>query len=140
MQILTSGKLFQYYLPATLTLFMLITIERTVVTDGGFDRLWGCPLPYITSAYAFTWVYDIFVLALLFDLLFYFILTILLFAGLQKLGIKLKTHWSLVVLGVVITSIWCLLFIYTTSRSFFYLKNNTDYKTISTKLVFGHHP
>ena len=37
-----SKKLFQYYLPVTLTLFMLFTEKRTVtVDDGGYDRLFG---------------------------------------------------------------------------------------------------
>jgi len=42
-------KTFQYILPVALTLFMCVSVERTVDgTDGGYDRLFGLPLPWVT--------------------------------------------------------------------------------------------
>jgi hypothetical protein len=36
MKFFTIKKWLQYYLPVTLTLFMGVTIQRIVVTDGGY--------------------------------------------------------------------------------------------------------
>jgi hypothetical protein len=45
-----NRKWLQYYLPVTLTLFMLATEKRAVTNDdGGFDRLYGFPFGYITN-------------------------------------------------------------------------------------------
>jgi hypothetical protein len=52
-------KILQYVLPVTITLFMCVTVERTVVTDGGYDRLWGLPLPYISNDAGFVAFADI---------------------------------------------------------------------------------
>jgi len=97
MKFFTVRKLFQYFLPVTLTLFMIVTVQRFVTTDiGGYDRLYGLPLSFISSNYAFTHHYDIYLLAMFFDLLVYFTLTVLLFKLIEKSGITLKTHWPFI--------------------------------------------
>ena len=63
-------KTLQYSLPLTLTLFMCVSIERTVVTDGGYDRLFGLPLPYITNNFGCSGCYEVYVQSMIVNLLF----------------------------------------------------------------------
>lgn len=128
-------KLLQYYLPLTLTLFMLVTIERTVTTDGGFEKLYGLPFPYIADAYACSLCYVVFIPAMIFNLLFYFGIT-LLFKLLQKAGWSLKTHWVLIVTGTGISLYWITVFVFMTADAFFQFKVDTDYALKSQQIVF----
>ena len=137
---ISSKKLLQYYLPSTLTLFMLVTIERVVITDGGNDRLYGLPFPYITSSYGYSFHYDIYVLAMLANLLFYFLLTIFLFKLFEKLGAKLKTHWLLIAIGIAVSIFWIATFALIIQDSSFYLKTDSKYKTTDKHLIFGIRP
>src|SRR5262245_9526514 len=99
MKFITLKKLFQYFIPVTFTLFMLLTIERNVDTDiGGYEKLYGLPFPFISSNYTFTHHFDVYMLMMLTDLLFYFIVTLLFFKGLEAIGLQLKTHWTLIVI------------------------------------------
>src|SRR3954454_9743470 len=125
MKFLTLRHYLQYLIPLPLTLFMTITIERAVETDGAFTKLYGLPLPYISNSYAFSMCYDIYILPLVFDILFFFSLTVGLLFGIQKLGVKIKTHKTLIGLGVVISIFWILSFYAITFDSFFYWINKT---------------
>ena len=122
----TFKKWFQYYLPVTLSLFMLVTIERNVITDGGNDRLYGLPLPYFTSSFGYSFHYDVYILAMLFNLLFYFAVTVAIFKIVEKLGLTLKTHWVFLVVGILICTFWIATFVLTTQDSSFYLKTDTE--------------
>lgn len=135
-------KLFQYYLPTTLSFFMLVTIERNMEPDvGGYEKLYGLPLSYISSNYAYTHHFDVYILALLFDLLLYFILTLLFFKLIEAIGIQLKTHWTFVLLGVIVCIFWLCSFALITFESTFKLKNDFFYfKTTSSRLYFGSFP
>jgi hypothetical protein len=133
-KIFTTRKLFQYYLPVTLTLFMLVTIERVVVTDGGYDRLYGLPFPYISSSLGYSFNYQVYILAMISNLLFYFGSTIVLFTVLSKLHLPIKTHWTLLTLGILVSGFWLTLFILTARDSNFHFTNDTDYKTTSKKI------
>ena len=137
---LSSKKLFQYYFPSALTLFMLVTIERIVITDGGNDRLYGLPFPYITSNYGYSFHYDIYVLAMLANLLFYFLVTISLFKFFEKLGIKLKTHWLFISIGIAVSLFWIATFVLMIQDSSFYLKTDNNYETTEKHLIFGIRP
>ena len=64
----------QYYLPVTLVLFTMVIEERAVVDDDGWDRLFGFPFAYISGNIGCTGCYEVFVVALLFDLLIYLFL------------------------------------------------------------------
>ena len=134
-KIFTLRKTLQYYLPVALTLFMTVTIQRNVFTDGGYDSLYGLPLPYISSALGYSFNYQVYILAMIFNLLFYFGLTVLLFAGLTKLGLNLKTHWVFLTIGILVTVFWILTFYAVTIDSNFHFLNDTDYKTTAMKLV-----
>jgi len=132
--------LLQFYIPVTLTLFMLVTIERTVLTDGGYDKLFGLPLPYVSSSYAFSFHYDVYILAMFFNLLFYFALTIAFFKILEKSRLNLKTNWAFIAIGTIVSLFWITIFALMTQDSSFKIKTNTEYKTTSKKLTFGVRP
>ena len=141
MKLFSLKILLQYLLPVTLTLFMLVTIKRSVETDiGGYDRLYGLPFPFISSNYAFTNHFDVYFLIMLIDLLFYFIVTLLFFKLIDRLGIKLKTHWTFILIGIIISIFWICLFAMTTFESTFKLVNDFDFKATSRQLYFGGFP
>jgi hypothetical protein len=141
MKFFTTKRFFQYYLPATLSLFMLVTIERGVQTDiGGYEKLYGFPFPYISSNYAFTHHFDVYILALLLDLLLYFTVIFLCFYLVYKIGITLNTHWALISVGVAICLFWICTFTMITFESTFKLTNDFDYKTEIRHLHLGSYP
>ncbi len=135
-KIFTVKRTLQYYLPIALTLFMTVTIERNVFTDGGYDRLYGLPLPYISSSLGYSFNFQVYLLAMIFDLLFCFGFTALLFVGLAKIGLRLKTHWTFITIGILVTAFWIASFYMLTIDSNFHLLNDTDYKTITRTITF----
>src|SRR4030095_8442136 len=141
MKFFTLKRLFQYFLPTTLTLLMLLTIERNVDSDiGGYEKLYGLPFPFISSNYAFTHHFDIYLLMMLLDLLFWFIVALLLFKGFELIGLRLTTHWTLTVIGILIILFWAFTFYATTFESTFKLTNDFSYKVISKRFHFGTYP
>jgi hypothetical protein len=124
----------------TLTLFMLVSIKRTVLADVAYDGLFGLPLPYISDNYSFSFHYDVYVLALLFDLLIYLVLTIIFFIILSRLGLRLKTHSLLVSVGFIISLLWITFFILITQDSSFKWTNDIKVEIIDRKLYFGIYP
>ena len=141
MKFLTFKKLLQYFLPATLTLFMLLTIERNVDTDiGGYEKLYGFPFPFISSNYAFTHHFDVYIIMMLVDFSFYLIAAGLFFKILTTIGLKLKTHWAFILTGIIISVFWIFTFYAITFESSFKLTNDFDFKTTSKKLHFGTYP
>jgi hypothetical protein len=134
-KIFTTNKTLQYYLPIALTLFMTVSIERNVISDGGYDRLYGLPLPCISSALGYSFNYQVYILAMTFNLIFYFGLTVLLFAGLTKLGLGLKTNLAFLTIGILTTVFWIESFYILTTDSNFHFINKTDYKTTTMKLT-----
>jgi len=138
---LFNNKWLQYFIPFSFTLFMLVTEKRIIeVVDGGPDRLYGFPFPYITNNFACTGCYNVYVGALLFDLLVYFIFTLLVFKGIEKLGIKIKTHLVPTVIGLMVSLMWIWVFIMTTQDSTFEIKNDLDYKVTHAEFVFDQLP
>lgn len=120
---------------------MLITIERNVDTDiGGYEKLYGLPFPFISGNYAFTHHFDVYILMMLIDFLFYFIVTLLFFKGLETIGLKLKTHWTFIVIGIIINVFWIFAFYTTTFESTFKLTNDFYFRTTSSRLHFGTYP
>jgi len=136
MSIFRGNKWVQYYLPVTLVLFTMVIEERAVVDDDGWDRLYGFPFAYISGNIGCTGCYEVFVVALLFDLLIYLIFVLLLFKGIEKLGFRLKTHWFPNLIGLLI-SLMCIGWFYlTTQDSSFKLINDLPYKTTHTQFDF----
>ena len=140
MKFFTLKKLLQYFLPTTLTLFMLISIERIVDTDGGYEKLYGLPLSFISSSYAFTHHFDVYIPIMLIDFLLYFIVTLLFFKGLEIIGLKLRTHWTFITIGIIINVFWIFVFYATTFESTFKLTNDVYFRTTSSRLHFGTYP
>jgi hypothetical protein len=120
---------------------MLITIEWDAITDGGYEKIYGLPFPFISSQYAFTHHFDVNISMMLIDFLFYFIVVLLLFKGIERIGLKLKTHWVLMTIGIII-SMHCLkAFYWTTFESTFILTYGDYYfGTTSSQLHFGTYP
>jgi hypothetical protein len=137
---LSTSKWLQYYLPASLTLFMLVTLKRAVITDGGYDRLYGFPFPYISNNNGCTGCYLVFIGAMMFDLFFYLTFIFLVFNAIEKLGLKLKTHWILTIIGMLISSQWIFFFFVMTHDSTFNIKSDTAYKTLHSEFVFDQTP
>ena len=134
-------KWLQYYLPVTLTLFMLLTEKRAVTNDdGGFDRLYGFPLGYITNNNGCTGCYLVFYGELTIDLIVYLAFVLLVFKAIEMLGLKLKTHWVPVVVGVLISCFWIWMFWLITEDSHFQLKNDVNYKTTHSEFIFDQGP
>jgi hypothetical protein len=119
---------------------MWVTIERTVTTDGGYGKLYGLPFPYISNSYTSSMSYDVYVVAMLFDLACYFLTTLFLFKLIEKAGLKLITHWIFIVLGLIITTFWLTTFVLMTSDSVFYAANQTQYKTTKKAFIVGLRP
>jgi len=137
---LFNNRWLQYYIPISLTLFNLITEKRAVITDGGYDRLYGFPFAYISNNNGCTGCYIVFVGALLADLFIYFIFILLIFKGIERIGLRLKTHWIPTVIGLLISVMWAWFFSLTTQDSSFKIKSDVDYKTTHTEFVFDQLP
>ena len=130
-------KIIQYVLPVTLTLFMCVSVERTVVTDGGYDRLHGLPLPYRSNNAGCTGCYEVYVFPMILDLLFFFVMAMGVVKLVERARIHLRTStWGMVV-GVAVSLFWVSLFMLMTTDSRFLLTNHTAYKTTKRELVVG---
>ena len=141
MKFFISRKLFQYFLPSTLTLFMLVTIERNVDTDiGGYEKLYGFPFPFISSNYAFTHHFDVYVLAMFGDLLLYLTIIVLCCKLIEGIGLKFKTHWTFIALGIIVSVFWIWSFYMITFESTFKLVNDFSFKTTSSHFHLGSFP
>jgi len=140
MSFISRRRTLQYFLPCTSTLFMLVTIERNVETGGAYDQLYGLPFGFISNGYAFTHHFDVYLLRMLLDLFCYFVATVLFFKIISQVGLPLKTHWTFIAVGIMITLCWIFIFYLTTFESSFKLIKDLDVNTISRKLHFGTSP
>jgi|GEM_PF-4096690 len=86
----------QYVLPITIIIFACVNVVWHVTnTDGGPDRLYGFPLPYVTSAYACSFCNDIATAPMLIDLTIHILAVFGTIALLQHLIKPLPTRpWS----------------------------------------------
>lgn len=130
-------RIIQYILPVTLTLFMCVSVERTVVTDGGYDRLYGLPLAYRSNNAGCTGCYEVYIYPMIVDLLFFWVIAMGLAKLVERARIHLRTNiWGMVV-GVAVSLFWVWLFVLMTTDSRFLLTNHTAYKTTKRELVVG---
>lgn len=116
---------------------MLITVKHVVITDGGYNRLWGMPFGFISNNLGCSGCYEVYVLAMLLDLMLKFIFVLILFYTIERLGIELKTHIVGVVLGCLVTAFWIFAFYMITFESRFKLLNDMDLKTLSWEFCWG---
>ncbi len=134
------NKWFQYYLPITITLFMFLTLKREVITDGGYDRLYGLPFGFISNNCGCTDCFEVYINRLAIDLAIYFAVVIILFKLIEKAGGRLKTHWYTSVCGIIVVVFWVWWFHVITMDSLFYLSDKTPYTILSRSLHFGFFP
>jgi hypothetical protein len=124
-------------LPISLLVFQLLTAQHYVLTDGGFDRVFGFPLVYTTSNIGFTHHYEVYVLPMLFDASFYFIIIAIIAAITFKAGITIKNNKLLTGLGVLMILLTIGVFYFQYFESSFYVLNNTPYKVQTTTISIG---
>jgi len=108
--------------------------------DGGYDRLYGFPLGYITNNNGCTGCYEVFTGALIIDLIIYFAFVLLVFKTVETIGLKLKTHRLPMVVGILISCFWIWWFWVITQDSRFYLKSDDGYKTTHSEFIFDQGP
>ena len=127
----------QYYVPATLLLFLSVTIERIVVTDGGYDRLYGFPFAFRSNAIGCSFCYEVYVSTLALNLAVDFALVYIVFKGIEWIGFELKSRKMLYFLSALVMLftfvILCLLF----TDSFFKWSNDTEFRLVSSELKFS---
>jgi len=116
---------------------MLVSVKRTVVTDGGYDGLFGLPLPYFTNNFGCTGCYEVYAGPMIVNLVFFFGVAFGMMKLVEKVGIRLRTHWLVVVIGVVISLFWVWIFVLVNTDSRFLWTNHTAYKTTKRELIFG---
>ena len=136
MKRLLVNKWVNYYIPLTLILFSIITIERVIEMDG-IDRLYGLPFGYRTGNAGCTGCYILYVIPLIADLLIYLVFVLLLFKVVAAFGLKLKTYWSFSIIGGLISILIITLFFDfpdSFSYAFYY---DYPYKVVSAKLLLG---
>jgi hypothetical protein len=138
-----SGKnlWLSYYVPLASSLFMVVTIERSVTTDGGYDKLYGLPFPFISNNLGCTHCFDVYILNLIIDFAFYLLFVFMAFRLIQQLGIKIHTHRVVSLIGIIICFCWILILYMTVFESSFHFTNNTiSYEILSQKLHLGTYP
>src|SRR5688572_9625416 len=130
-----------YYTPLALSLFMLFTIERSFNSDGGYDKLYGLPFPFISNNQGCTHCFDVYILNLLIDFAFYLLFIFLIFTLIQRLGIKIYTHRVISLISIIICLYWIAIFYTTVFESrFHFLNDSIPYEILSNKLHFGTYP
>jgi len=136
-----NRKWLQYYVPVALTMFMLVTEKRAVTNDdGGFDRLYGFPLGYITNNNGCTGCYLVFYGALIFDMAVYLAFVLLVFKAIEATCLKLKTHWLPMAIGVLVSCFWIWWFWVITHDSQFQFKSDGDYKITHREFIYDQGP
>jgi hypothetical protein len=85
-------------------------------------------------------IISMYILKMLIDILFYFIVTLLIFKGLELTGLKLKTHWTFIAVGILTILFRIFVFYTTTFESSFKFINDFDFKVNSNQLHFGTYP
>ena len=132
-----KSKWLSYYLPIAITLFMTITLERSVVTDGGFDKLYGFPFGYISNNSGCTHCFEVYLFWLITDIIFYFILVQIICSLLQKFKINARPNWILLLFGLLITICWIFIFYTIVFESSFRFFSDTAFKVLSKRLHAG---
>jgi len=133
-------KIFQYYFPITLLLFSCVTLKYRVVTDGGYDRLYGFPLPFISSTYAFTGHRDVYIFPLIVDVTVYFGVSALVIFLFEKWVFHLKTNVLVGIIASIVTLLFIFWFYINTFESSFELRNTSWHIIENFSIYFGLFP
>ena len=126
----------QYYLPISLALTFTISEKKEVVTDGGFDRMYGFPTSYITNNCGCTHCYEVFISNLLLNILFYGLIIHLLFLILKRFGIIVKTNKISLIIGVLSLCFLIFCFYVVSFESNYFWFEDTEYKIVNSHLEF----
>lgn len=139
-----SGLLRRDIVPATglgLLFHSFVTVERMVVTDGGFDRLYGFPAEWTVNAYYSSMAFDIFILPLLADVIVYVGIAFLLIALFRTIfGLKRRTSVVVTIMSLLLNCAIIGLQSLVHMEGRIRLQNNTDYMTTEQHMHFGIHP
>jgi len=136
MKKILSSKFLVYHLLLTLVLFSLFTMEKEIIPfDGGSDRLYGFPFSYKTGNLGCTGCYEVYVAPVIIDLLIYFVAIAVVLNLLERLGLKLRTHWVAGLASLAISGFFIYLFFAVPDSLSYRFYNDELYKTVSKRLI-----
>jgi len=134
MKKILSNKFLLYHLLLTLVLFSLFTMEKEIIPfDGGSDRLYGFPFSYITGNLGCTGCYEVYIAPMIFDLLIYFVAIAIVLKSLERIGLRLRTHWLAGLVSLIISGFFIYLFFKVPDSLSYRFYNDEPYKTISKR-------
>jgi hypothetical protein len=121
----------------TLALFSLFTMEKDIIPfDDGSDRLYGFPFSYITGNVGCTGCYEVYIAPMIFDLLIYFVAIVIIFNLLERIGLRLRTHWLAGLVSLTISGFIVYLFFKVPDNLLYRFYNDEPYKIISERFIF----
>lgn len=123
-------------MPIALALTFTISEKKEVLTDGGFDRMYGFPLSYITNNCGCTGCYEVFILNLLLNILFYATILYFVFLLLMKFGIKMTANKLGVWIGSITIGMLLFSFYIVSFESNFFWFEDTQFKVVNKHFEF----
>jgi hypothetical protein len=135
-------RIFAYYIPLTLLICIFFTNNRTIILNDGSTviNFYGFPYGYISSAYACTRCYEVFLVPLCITLLIIFASISLLSLIVRKFIKKYYAHRWGILFGLLITLACIVVFIVNTTDATFHFRPYTDYEVLKSQLNFGIYP
>jgi hypothetical protein len=131
-----SSMFIVYHLLLTLVLFSFFTMEKEIIPfDGGSDRLYGFPFSNITGNLGCTGCYEVYVAPMIIDLLIYFVAIAIVLKILERVGLKLRTHWLAGLVSLVVSGFFMSLFFAVPDSLSYRFYNHDPYKTISKRFI-----
>ena len=127
----------QYYVPVTLLLFLSVTIERIVVTDGGYDTLYGFPFAFRSNAFTCSFCYEVYISTLLSNLAVDFALVYGIFKGVKRVGFKIKLHKILYFVSALVILFAFIDFYLLFTDSFVKWSNDTKFRLVRSEFKFS---
>jgi hypothetical protein len=138
---LNRHTLFQYILPLTCFAFALLTQQFHVVTDGGYDRMYGFPFPFITGTWVTTFHHSVYIVPALVDFFLYLLVVIGLTVSLQSMGVVLKTHWfPTILIWIAVGTLYTLQFFLFADYNSYNLLYDIDFTAADTEFHAGPYP
>lgn len=136
MKKILSNKFLLYHLLLTLMLFSSFTVEKEIIPfDGGSDRLYGFPFSYMTGNLGCTGCYEVYIAPMITDLLIYFAVIATALKSLERIGLRLRTHWLAGLVSLVISGFFIYLFFTVPDRLSYRFYNDEPYKTSNKRFI-----
>lgn len=138
---LSRQTLLQYVLPLTCFAFALLTQQYQVVTDGGYDRLYGFPFPFISNTWVTTFHHSVCIVPALVDFFLYLLVIVALVVSLQSLRLVLKCHWfPTILVWIAIAVLYTLQFLLFADYNAYNLLYDIDFTATDTEFHAGPYP